>query len=293
MTTPEAASSSFRRPDQALFLARAANVSGERPTLVRSLALIHWLGLALLMPGIIAALAAPQLAPYNPIANVGLPFQPPSSQNWLGTDDLGRDVLSAVIYGARTSLIVGISVAALTLILGTAVGLISGFAGGWVDEALMRLTELFQILPRFFLAIAVIALFGSSLLNVVMVLALTSWSGLARIARAQVLSLRERDYILAARALGVKPGSIVWRHILPNAIQPLLAATSIVVGSAILTEASLSFLGLGDPNTISWGYLLNNAQPFIRRAWWLPVFPGLAISLTVLGLSLVLDEIGK
>lgn len=293
MTTPEAASSSFRRPDQALFLARAANVSGERPTLVRSLALIHWLGLALLLPGIIAALAAPQLAPYNPIANVGLPFQPPSSQNWLGTDDLGRDVLSAVIYGARTSLIVGISVAALTLLLGTAVGLISGFAGGWVDEALMRLTELFQILPRFFLAIAVIALFGSSLLNVVMVLALTSWSGLARIARAEVLSLRERDYILAARALGVKPGSIVWRHILPNAIQPLLAATSIVVGSAILTEASLSFLGLGDPNTISWGYLLNNAQPFIRRAWWLPVFPGLAISLTVLGLSLVLDEIGK
>lgn len=293
MTTPEAASSSFRRPDQALFLARAANVSGERPTLVRSLALIHWLGLALLMPGIIAALAAPQLAPYNPIANVGLPFQPPSAQFWLGTDDLGRDVLSAVIYGARTSLIVGISVTALTLILGTAVGLISGFTGGWVDEVLMRLTELFQILPRFFLAIAVIALFGSSLLNVVLVLALTSWSGLARIARAQVLSLRERDYILAARALGVKPGSIVWRHILPNAIQPLLAATSIVVGSAILTEASLSFLGLGDPNTISWGYLLNNAQPFIRRAWWLPVFPGLAISLTVLGLSLVLDEIGK
>lgn len=293
MTTPEAASSSLRQPDQALSLTRTADISGERPPLVRSLALIHWLGLALLMPGIIAALAAPQLTPYNPIANVGLPFQPPSSQFWLGTDDLGRDVLSAVIYGARTSLIVGISVAALTLLLGTAVGLISGFAGGWVDEALMRLTELFQILPRFFLAIAVIALFGSSLLNVVLVLALTSWSGLARIARAQVLSLRERDYILAARALGVKPGSIVWRHILPNAIQPLLAATSIVVGSAILTEASLSFLGLGDPNTISWGYLLNNAQPFIRRAWWLPVFPGLAISLTVLGLSLVLDEIGK
>lgn len=289
----ETTSRPFSQPGKSLPFANVVATSPERSILTRPLPLIRWMGLALLIPSIIAALAAPQLAPYNPIANVGKPFQPPSAQYWLGTDDLGRDLLSAVIYGARTSLIVGASVAALTLLVGTAVGLISGFAGGWVDEALMRLTELFQILPRFFLAIAVIALFGSSLLNVVLVLALTSWSGLARIARAEVLSLRERDYILAARAVGIKSSGIIWRHILPNAIQPLLAATSLVVGSAILTEASLSFLGLGDPNTISWGYLLNNAQPFIRRAWWLPVFPGLAISLTVLGLSLVLDEIGK
>jgi peptide/nickel transport system permease protein len=293
MTTPEAASRPLSQPGKSFPLTNTAGASVERPILTSPLPLIRWVGVVLLVPSVVAAVAAPQLAPYNPIANVGMAFQPPSAQYWLGTDDLGRDVLSAVIYGARTSLIVGVSVAALTLLLGTALGLIAGFVGGWVDEALMRLTELFQILPRFFLAIAVIALFGSSLLNVVLVLALTSWSGLARIARAEVLSLRERDYILAARAVGIKSSGILWRHLLPNAIQPLLAATSIVVGSAILTEASLSFLGLGDPNTISWGYLLNNAQPFIRRAWWLPVFPGLAISLTVLGLSLVLDEIGK
>ena len=158
-----------------------------------------------------------------------------------------------------------------------------------MDDLLMRLTELFQILPRFFLAIAVIALFGNNLLNLILVLALTSWSGLARIARAEVLSLRERDFVIAARSVGVQPTRILWGHILPNAINPLLAATALIVSSAILTEAGLSFLRF-DHNKISWGYFLNNAQPFIRLAWWLPIFPGLAIVVTVLGLSLGLDR---
>lgn len=252
--------------------------------------LTRWLGLLLVSFSLIAAIGAPYLAPFDPFASVAAPFQPPSAQHWLGTDDLGRDLFSAIIYGARTSLVVGLTVAGLALLLGTAIGLISGFAGGWTDEGLMRLTELFQILPRFFLAIVVIALFGTNLVNLMLVLALTSWSGLARIGRAEVLSLRERDFILGARTVGVKPARILWRHLLPNAIQPLLAAAALIVSSAILTEAGLSFLGLGDPNTISWGYLLNNAQPFIRRAWWLPVFPGLAIVITVLGLTLLLDD---
>lgn len=256
----------------------------------RTYATTRWIGLVLLAPSLIAALAAGLIAPADPFASAGGPFQPPSATHWFGTDDLGRDLLSAVIYGARTSLLVGATVASLALLLGIVVGLIAGFARGWVDDLLMRLTELFQILPRFFLAIAVIALFGNNLLNLIMVLALTSWSGLARIARAEVLSLRERDFIIAARSVGVRPRGILWRHILPNAINPLLAATALIVSSAILTEAGLSFLGLGDPNTISWGYLLNNAQPFIRLAWWLPVFPGLAIVVTVLGLSLVLER---
>ena len=251
------------------------------------------LGIVLLMPVVIAALAAPQLAPAGPFTSVGPPFQPPSLQFWLGTDDLGRDLLAGVIFGARTSLIVGASVAGLALVAGLVIGLISGFAGGWLDDVLMRLTELFQVLPRFFLAIAVAALFENSLTYLVLILALTSWSGLARITRSEVLSLRERDFVLGARAVGVKPADILWRHILPNAIEPLLAATALIVSSAILTEAGLSFLGLGDPNTISWGYLLYNAQPFIRRAWWLPVFPGLAIVITVLGLSLVLDRLHR
>lgn len=252
--------------------------------------LTRWLGLLLVSFSLIAAIGAPYLAPFDPFASVAAPFQPPSAQHCLGTDDLGRDLFSAIIYGARTSLVVGLTVAGLALLLGTAIGLISGFTGGWTDEGLMRLTELFQILPRFFLAIVVIALFGANLANLMLVLALTSWSGLARIGRAEVLSLRERDFILGARTVGVKPARILWRHLLPNAIQPLLAAAALIVSSAILTEAGLSFLGLGDPNTISWGYLLNNAQPFIRRAWWLPVFPGLAIVITVLGLTLLLDD---
>ena len=253
-------------------------------------ALTRWLGLILLGPFVVAAILAPNLAPADPFASAGAPFQAPSSEYWLGTDDLGRDLLSGVIYGARTSLIVGLSVAVLALILGTTVGLISGFVGGWIDDLLMRITELFQILPRFFLAIAVIALFENTLFNLVMVLAITSWSGLARIARSEVLSLRTRDFVVGAQAVGVKPAGILWRHILPNAIQPLLATIALIVSSAILTEAGLSFLGLGDPNTISWGYLLNNAQPFIRRAWWLAVFPGLAIVISVLGLNLILDS---
>lgn len=266
----------------------AASLSGQIRG--RTFSPVRWLGLFLLLLSVVAAIGAPYLAPANPFATVAEPFQPPSAQHWLGTDDLGRDLFSAIVYGARTSLLVGFMTAGLALLLGLVVGLISGFAGGWVDEGLMRLTELFQILPRFFLAIVVIALFGANLLNLILVLALTSWSGLARIGRAEVLSLREREFILGARAVGVKPARILWRHLLPNAIQPLLAATALIVSSAILTEAGLSFLGLGDPNTISWGYLLNNAQPFIRRAWWLPVFPGLAIVITVLGLSLALDN---
>ena len=256
----------------------------------RRFSLSRWLGVLLLGPVLIAALLAPALAPNDPFASAGPSFQLPSAEYWLGTDDLGRDLLSGVIYGARTSLIVGISVAILGLLLGTTIGLISGFVGGWLDDLLMRITELFQILPRFFLAIAVIALFENTLFNLVMVLAITSWSGLARIARSEVLTLRTRDFVVSAQAVGVRPRDILWRHILPNAIQPLLATLALIVSSAILTEAGLSFLGLGDPNTVSWGYLLNNAQPFIRRAWWLPVFPGLAIVITVLGLSLILDS---
>jgi len=237
----------------------------------------RWLGILLLGPMVVAAIAAPIIAPADPFAGVGDSFQPPSSTYWLGTDDLGRDLLSGVIYGAQTSLIVGATVAILALVLGLAVGLVSGFAGGWIDDLLMRLTELFQIVPRFFLAIAVIALFENNLFNLVIVLALTSWSGLARIARSEVLSLRTRDFVVGARAVGVKPAGILWRHILPNAIQPLLATTALIVSGAILTEAGLSFLGLGDPIT----------------AWWLPLFPGLAIVITVLGLSLIIDSLDR
>ena len=250
-----------------------------------------WIGLILLSPAGLAALLGAAIAPGDPFASVAPPFLAPSLAHPFGTDDLGRDLLSAVIHGAGTSLVVGGSVAALAMLLGLAVGVIAGFSGAWTDDACMRVTEFFQVVPRFFLAVLVLALFGNNLTNLVLVLALTSWGGLARITRAEILSLRERDFVRAARALGANPLRIALRHIVPNAAPSLLSLAALVASSAILTEAGMSYLGLGDPNRMSWGYLLNNSQAFLYRAWWLSAFPGLAIVVTVLGLGLVLDRL--
>ncbi len=247
------------------------------------------IGLVLTGTFVLMAIFAGLIAPYDPFAFVATPFEPPSGDYLFGTDDLGRDVFSGVVYGARTSLLVGVAVAGASLVIGTVVGSIAGFFGGWVDDVLMRLTELLQVMPRFFLALMVVALFGPSLTNLVLVLALTSWELTARVARAGVLAIRELDYVVAARALGASPWKNLRSHVLPNAIAPVVALASLQVGSAILIEAGLSFLGLGDPNVISWGYMLNNAQSFVRRAWWMSVFPGAAVALTVLGVNLVGD----
>ncbi len=235
------------------------------------------------------ALFADVLAPVDPWSSVAKPFQPPSLAHPFGTDDLGRDVLAGVIHGSRTSLIVGLTVAGLSAGIGIALGLLAGYFGGGFDEALMRFTEFFQVIPRFFLALVAVALFEPSLLTITLVLGLTSWPMTTRLLRAQVLSVREREYVLAARALGAGHLALLWTHILPNTIAPAIVHASLMIGQAILTEASLAFLGLGDPNNISWGYLLNNAQPFLRLAWWLPLFPGLAIALAVLGFNLLGD----
>ncbi len=249
-----------------------------------------WLGAILLSPAVLSALLGPVIALGDPFAGVAPPFLTPSYAHPFGTDDLGRDVMSAVIHGARTSLLTGGVVAVLALAAGVAVGCSAGFSRPWIDDALMRVTEFFQVVPRFFLAILVVALFGNSLANLIAVLALTSWGGLARVARAEVLSLRERDCVVAARAMGAHPVRVTLRHIVPHALASVLPLTALVASGAILTEAGMSYLGLGDPNLMSWGYLLNNAQRFLFRAWWLSVFPGLAIVVTVLGLALVLDR---
>lgn len=239
------------------------------------------------------ALFAPLIAPHDPFDSVAAAFLPPVPTFPLGTDDLGRDVLSGVIYGARTSLLVGMSVAGASLLIGTLVGSIAGFYGYWVDDLLMRVSELIQVMPRFFLALVVVALFGASLTNLILVLTLTYWSSTARLARAGVLAVKQLDYVTAARGLGIYERSVLLRHILPNAVAPLIIHAALQVGRAILIEASLSFLGLGDPNVISWGYMLNNAQPFMRRAWWMAVFPGSAIALTVLGVNLLGDGLNR
>lgn len=249
------------------------------------------IGLVLTLLFVLVAVLAGVIAPHDPFSFAGTPFEPPSGRHWLGTDDLGRDVFAGVVHGARTSLFVGVAVAGASLVIGTLVGGVAGFMGGKTDDLLMRLTELSQVLPRFFLALTVVALFGPGLTNMVLVLALTSWELTARVARSGVLAVKELEFVTAAEALGSSPWRNLWAHVLPNTIAPVVALASLQVGGAILIEASLSFLGLGDPNVISWGYMLNNAQSFVRRAWWLSVFPGAAIAVAVLGVNLLGDAL--
>jgi len=231
-------------------------------------------------------LAVGSLAFDGSFAASGPPLRPPSLEHWFGTDDLGRDVFAGVVLGAARSLLVGLGTAALALSVGVALGVVAGYAGGFTDEALTRITEFFQVLPRFFVAIVVLTLWEPSISLLVLVLGLTSWTGLARLTRAEALGLREREFVVSARASGASFLEIVWRHLLSNLARPLLAATPLVAGQAMLTEAGLSFLGMGGSTGVSWGYLLQNAQPFLRDAWWMAVFPGLAITGAILLLSL-------
>lgn len=252
-----------------------------------------WFGLAVLAALLLVALLADRIAPGDPFATSREVFQPPSGQYFFGTDDLGRNLFRSTLHGARVSLVVGVVVAAVATAIGVCVGGVAGYTGGITDDLLMRLTELFQVVPRFFLALVVVALFGSRLGVLVLLLGLTSWPAAARLVRGQVLSLREREYVVAARAAGVSEMRILFRHVLPAALPPVVTQAALAVGGAILVEAGLSFLGLGDRNVISWGGLLNDAQQFVRRAWWLSVFPGLAITLTVVGTNLLADGLNE
>jgi peptide/nickel transport system permease protein len=249
------------------------------------------LGLALTGVLAVAAILAPLLAPADPYAITGPSLAPPGGAHPLGTDALGRDLLSGLLFGARTSLGVAVAVGLIVLVIGGLVGGFSGYLGGRWDEALMRMTEFFQALPRFFLAILAIAVFGPGLDRLVIVLGLTSWTMLARVVRSEVLSLREREFILAARALGASNARIVLRELLPNALPAALALLGLIMGNVLLLEAGLGFLGLGDPNAITWGLLAGAAQPYLRLAWWLPFFPGVAILAAVLGLNLLGDAL--
>lgn len=248
-------------------------------------------GLTLTSVALLTALLAPMLAPADPFALSGPPLAPPSPDHLMGTDALGRDLLSAVLYGARTSLLVAAAVGALAFALGAGVGLVSGYRGGRLDDLLMRATELVQVLPRFFLAIVAIALFGPGLDRIVIVLGVTSWPVLARVVRSEALSLRSLDFVRAAEASGASAPRIIFRELLPNALPSALVVLGLLLGQVLLIEASLGFLGLGDPNVVSWGGLAGQAQSYLRVAWWLPLFPGLAIAATVLGFNLLGDAL--
>ncbi|MBN9071270.1 MAG: ABC transporter permease [Rhizobiales bacterium] len=236
----------------------------------------------------LAALAAPVLFPGDPLAIAAQPMLHPfqNAAVPLGTDRLGRDVLAELAHGTRTSLLVGLAAAGAAVLVGAAVGTAAGFAGGIVDEALMRLTEAFQTVPAFLLALAFVSVIGPSLATVIVAIALSAWTQPARIARAEVLSIRERDYVAAARAIGMHPAEIALREVLPNALPPVLTLASVIVANAILIEAALSFLGLGDPNRVTWGGMIAEGRVVLRAAPWLSVIPGIALVLTVLGVYL-------
>lgn len=210
----------------------------------------------------------------------------PGAAHWFGTDDLGRDILSGVLHGARVSLVVGLLSAAGAVLVGMSVGAVAGYVRGRVDDVLMRVTEWVLVVPQFLIVLVVAAVFGADLRLVIVVLALVAWPTTARLTRAQFLSLAEREFVSAARGLGASDARIILRQILPNALPPIVVAASLQIPSAILSEASLRFLGLSDPNRMSWGGMLNQAQNFLQQAWWMPFFPGAAIFFTVLSFNL-------
>jgi peptide/nickel transport system permease protein len=239
---------------------------------------------------IFMAFLAPLIAPYDPEAvGVGKKFAPLSSRFLMGTDNLGRDILSRVLMGARTSLFVGFAAAAASTLLGVLVGTLSGFLGGFVDTILMRVTELFQVIPRFFLALLTVALFGANIWNIIFALGILSWPVTARLIRSEFLSQRKRYFVDAARMQGASAWTLIFVEILPNVSGVIVVNSTLMVAQAMLMEASLSYLGAGDPSTISWGMMLYQAQQFLDRAWGMSLFPGLGIFLSVLALNLVGD----
>jgi len=231
----------------------------------------------------ICAVLAPIVAPYDPLAQaLGSRLEPPSPQHWLGTDQLGRDIASRLLYGARISLVIGIVVVALAGIFGTLVGLVAGYAGGLVDETLMRVTEVFLAFPPLILAMAIAGALGPSLTNAIIAIAAVTWAVYARLTRGQLLSLRRREFVEAARAIGASRGRILARHLLPNALAPLMVQASFDMGGAIISAAGLSFIGFGaQPPTPEWGVMISEGRNFISTQLWLSLFPGLAILLAV------------
>ena len=243
-------------------------------------------GIVVLM--FLLAVLAPFVARDPGAINISLQLQPPSWSYPLGTDDLGRDVLARILYGARISLLVGFVAVGIATTIGILLGSLAGYYGGWVDSLVMRFVDIMLCFPSFFLILAVIAFLEPSIWNIMIIIGLTGWMGVARLVRAEFLSLRERDFVVAARALGAKDGRIIFRHILPNAISPVLVSATLGVAGAILTESALSFLGIGvQPPTPSWGNMLIAGKQTLGTAWWLSAFPGLAILITVLGYNLL------
>ncbi len=246
------------------------------------------IGLAVLALVVLVAVFASILYPTSPWRLVGRPYLPPLSPGFpLGTDTLGRDILSGIVHGSRVSLLVGIASALASTFMGILVGGVSGYYGGRIDDALMRFTELFQTIPSFILAIVVVAILSPTIVSVVLAIAIISWPPVARLVRGEFLTLRQREFVMAAVVVGQSDFRIIATQILPNAMGPIIVMASLMVAAAILLEGSLSFLGLGDPELMSWGFMIGASRNVIRVAWWMSLFPGLAIFFAVLAINLV------
>jgi peptide/nickel transport system permease protein len=242
---------------------------------------------------VVVALLAQTIAPFNPFSIVGEPLQAPTPKFLMGTDNIGRDIFSQFVLGSQISLSVGLAAAFFSTLIGIVVGSVAGFFGSYADDALMRTTDFFLILPRFFLAMFLATIFGNNVTRIIIIISVLSWPGTARLVRSRFLSLKEKEFVLSAKAIGASRFTLIFREILPNAISPAIVNGSLEVGNAILLESGLSFLGFGDANHPSWGFMLSNAQQFLSLAWWMALFPGIGILITVIAANLVGEGINE
>lgn len=249
------------------------------------------LGAVLFAVILFATLFGPLLYPVDPFDIAGLPLSPPDSEFWCGTDYLGRDIFAGLLVGGRATLTVGAVAALITVGIGIAVGAASGYFGGTIDTALMKITEFFQVLPTLLFAMVLVTLFGATLQTITIAIGVVSWTGVARLTRAEFLRIRDLDYVKAVTAAGGGSAYTMLRVILPNALPPIIVAAAFAIGVAILFESGLSFLGLGDPNRMSWGLLIGQNRNYVLEAWWTVLVPGVAIFLSVLSISLIGDGI--
>ncbi len=272
----------------------SAPANGQHPTIeaMRMFARspVALAGLVLLSAIVALTLLGPILMPADPFDIVAAPLTPPSlDEALLGTDQQGRDVLTGIVHGGRATLAVGLSAACVSVLIGITIGALAGYFGGTVDELLMRLTEFFQVLPALLFSMVLVTLFTPTLTTIALSIGAVSWTATARLTRAEFLKLKELDFVAAEYVIGAGKGRIIWSVILPNALPPLIVSATFAIGTAILFEASLSFLGLGDPNRMSWGLMIGSSRSYILTSWWAVTFPGLMIFLTVLAISLIGD----
>lgn len=264
-------------------LARAGRAFARNP--------VAMAGLLMLAAMVAAAVAGPGLYAVDAIDIVAAPMSPPDTEAWFGTDYLGRDVLASVLLGGRATMLVGVTAALISVTIGTAMGALAGYCEGAVDGVLMRVTEFFQVLPALLFAMVVVMLFRPSLVTVALSIGVVSWTGTARLVRAEFLRLKRLEFVEAARAEGATHGRIIFRVILPNGMAPLVVSATLAIGGAMLFEGGLSFLGLGDPNVVSWGLMIGQNRSYLLDAWWTVTFPGLALFITVLSVALIGDGV--